>query len=349
MKLIVQIPCFNEEKTLSLVLKSIPKKIPGITKIETLIIDDGSTDKTVAIAKKLGVNHIVKHRTNRGLAISFSDGIHRSLELGADIIVNTDGDNQYAQADIPLLIKPIKEGRADIVVGDRQTSTITEFSKAKKGLQRLGSFLVRLASGTNIPDAPSGFRAYSRNGAMSLNVITTFSYTAETIIQAGKKKIAVTYVKIHTNDKTRDSRLFKSMFEHIRKTTSTILRSYTMYEPFRVFLMGGIFVFSLGLLPFLRFIFLMILYQETIGGHLQSLIFGAVFIIFGFLLITIGVLADLIGINRKLLEDSLYRLKKIEYDKLNKKRIRKAILPLQFSKRSYSIDTKEQSYPRSFQ
>lgn len=314
MKLIVQIPCFNEEKTLPLVLKSIPKKIPGTTVVETLIIDDGSSDKTIAVAKKLGVNHILKHRTNRGLAYSFTDGIHKSLELGADIIVNTDGDNQYSQADIPKLIQPILKGEADIVVGDRQTSTITEFSKAKKGFQRLGSYLVRLLSGTNLQDAPSGFRAYSRDGAMALNVITTFSYTAETIIQAGKKRLAISQVKIHTNDKTRESRLFKGMFEHMRKTATAIFRSYTMYEPFRIFLLSGALFFVLGLIPYLRFLYLMLLFQETVGGHLQSLILGSVFIILGFMLGVIGVLADLIGINRKLIEDSLFRLKKIEYD-----------------------------------
>lgn len=332
MKLIIQIPCYNEEKTLPLVFKSIPKKIPGVTKVETMIIDDGSTDKTIQIAKKLGVTHIIKHRTNKGLAISFADGIHNCLKLGADIIVNTDGDNQYNQADIPKLIKPILAGKADIVVGDRQTSTITEFSKLKKGLQRLGSFIVRKASGTNIPDAPSGFRAYSRGAAMSLNIITTFSYVAETIIQAGKKKLAITHVKIRTNDKTRESRLFKSMPEHIRKTVMAITRSYTMYEPMKVFVALGLIFSLVGAIPYLRFLYLLVYYGHSAGGHLQSLVFGAIFLIMGFMLFMIGILADLMAINRKLTEDTLYRLKEIEYDMLNP--IRLALKPKKVAKKS---------------
>lgn len=318
MKLIIQIPCLNEEKTLPLVYNSIPKEIPGVDKVETLIIDDGSTDKTIAVAKQLGVNHVIRHRNNRGLAISFSDGVHACLRLGADIIVNTDGDNQYNQADIPRLIKPILKGEADIVVGDRQTSTIKHFSKVKKALQRLGSSLVRVASGTNIADAPSGFRAYSRKAVMSINIVTTFSYVTETIIQAGKKRLAITHVPVRTNAKTRESRLFKSTFEHVRKSTVAIFRSYAMYEPMKIFLISGALVFLLGLIPYLRFSAMMVFWGEAIGGHLQSLIFGAVFIILGFMLIVMGVIADLMGINRKLLEDSLYRLKKIEYDHILK-------------------------------
>lgn len=318
MKLIVQIPCLNEEKTLPQVYKSIPKKIPGVDKVETLIIDDGSTDKTIEVAESLGVNHIIRHRRNKGLAISFSDGVHSCLRLGADIIVNTDGDNQYNQADIPKLIQPILEGQADIVVGDRQTSTIKHFSKAKKGLQRLGSYLVRVASGTNVADAPSGFRAYSRSAAMGINIVTTFSYVTETIIQAGKKRMAITHVAVGTNPKTRESRLFKSTFEHVRKSTVAIFRSYAMYEPMRIFLVSGVLVFSLGLIPYVRFLAMMTFWGEAIGGHVQSLIFGAVFLILGFMLVVMGVIADLLGINRKLLEDSLYRLKKIEYDHILK-------------------------------
>lgn len=316
MKLIVQVPCFNEEKTLPLVISSIPKKISGIKTIETLIIDDGSSDKTIAVAKKLGVNHIVKHKSNRGLAISFSDGIHECLKLGADIIVNTDGDNQYNQADIPKLIKPILEGKADIVVGDRQTSTIEHFSKTKKALQRIGSGLVRFASGTNIADAPSGFRAYSRGAAKSINIVTTFSYVTETIIQAGKKRLAITHVKIRTNPKTRESRLFKNTFEHVRKSTVAIFRSYAMYEPMRLFFTVGIVMFLVGTIPYFRFLFLMIARGEFLAGHIQSLIAGALLMILGFLLGAIGILADLMAINRKLTEDTLYRLKEIEYDQL---------------------------------
>lgn len=314
MKLIVQIPCLNEEKTLPLVINSIPKKIPRVDIIETLIIDDGSTDRTIDVAKKLGVNHILKHRSNQGLAKSFSDGMHFCLSHGADIIVNTDGDNQYNQADIPKLIQPILDEKAEIVVGDRQTSTIPHFSKVKKGLQRLGSQLVRMASGTNIADAPSGFRAYSKSAAKSINIVTSFSYVTETIIQAGKKRLAITHVAVGTNPKTRESRLFKSTFEHVRKSTVAIFRSYAMYEPLRFFLtLGGVIIF-LGLLPYLRMLFLMLVMGELISGHLQSLLAGAVLMIVGFLLGVIGILADLIGINRKLAEDALYRLKEIEYD-----------------------------------
>ncbi len=316
MKLIVQVPCFNEEKTLPLVINSIPKKIPGVDILETLIIDDGSSDKTIAVAKKLGVNHIVRHKGNKGLATSFSDGIHECLKLGADIIVNTDGDNQYNQADIPKLIKPILNGRADIVVGDRQTSTIAHFSKSKKALQRLGSGLVRAASGTNIADAPSGFRAYSRGAAKSINIVTTFSYVTETIIQAGKKRLSITHVKIRTNPKTRESRLFKNTFEHVRKSSVAIFRSYAMYEPMKIFLISGIVVFLIGLFPYINFLRMMVAWGEPVGGHLQSLLAGAVFILLGFMLGTMGIMADLMGINRKLLEDTLYRLKEIEYEHL---------------------------------
>lgn len=315
MKLIVQIPCYNEEKTLPLVINSIPKKISGIDVIETLIIDDGSTDRTVAVAKELGVNYIVKHTQNQGLAASFSDGLDEALRQGADIIVNTDGDNQYPQENIADLIDPILKGTHDIVVGDRQVHTIEHFSPLKKLLQRFGSYVVRVLSGVSIPDAPSGFRAYSRKAAMSMNVVTTFSYTIETIIQAGKKRIAITNVPITTNEKTRESRLFKSMFAHVRKSMLTILRVYVMYSPFKVFLTAGSILFLLGAIPFLRMAYLMIAYHDLISGHIQSLILGAVFIIIGVLIFCIGIVADLLAINRKLLEETLYRIKKAEYDK----------------------------------
>lgn len=313
MKLVVQIPCYNEETTLPLVLGSIPKQIKGIDTIETLIIDDGSTDDTVKVAKKLGVTHIVRHRGNKGLATSFADGIHRALKEGADIIVNTDGDNQYPQADIGRLIAPILAGTHDIVVGNRQTSSIPHFSPLKKALQQIGSRVVQTAAGVEVADAPSGFRAYSRQAAIRLNIITNFSYAMETIVQAGKKRIAITHVDIKTNPKTRESRLFTNIFQHIRRSASAIIRSYTMYEAFRIFLAGGIVIFLVGTIPYFRFGYLMIVRGETISGHLQSLIFGAVFIILGFLVIFLGIVADLLSINRKLLEDSLTRLKRIEY------------------------------------
>src|SRR3989344_940458 len=267
MKLIVQVPCYNEENTLPLVLKSIPKRISGISKIETLIIDDGSKDKTIEVAKQLGVNYIVVHKQNKGLAASFTDGINEALRQGADIIVNTDGDNQYPQKDIARLVQPIVKGTHDIVVANRQTDKIAHFSPLKKILQKVGSKVVNLASGTNIPDAPSGFRAYSREAALSLNVVTSFSYCMETIIHAGKKKIAVTHVPVETNPKTRESRLFKNMFQHIQKSGVAIIRSYAMHEPFKIFLMSGIIVFVIGVTPFLRFLFLMLIYGDVISGH----------------------------------------------------------------------------------
>ncbi len=315
MKLIVQVPCYNEENTLPLVINSIPKNILGVHIIETMIIDDGSTDRTIEIAQKLGVHHIVRHAKNQGLAASFSDGLNEALRHGADIIVNTDGDNQYPQQDIGRLIEPILKGTHDIVVGDRQTHKIEHFSPLKKLLQRFGSHVVRVLSGVTVADAPSGFRAYSRHAAMSMNVVSTFSYTMETIIQAGKKRIAITHVPIITNPKTRESRLFKSMFAHVRKSMVTILRIYVMYSPFKVFFTLGSILTILGVIPFIRMGYLMLQYQALISGHLQSLILGAVFVIIGVLVFCIGIVADLMAINRKLIEETLYRLKKLEYNK----------------------------------
>jgi glycosyltransferase involved in cell wall biosynthesis len=240
MKLVVQVPCLNEEETLPLVLKSIPKKIVGISEIIITIIDDGSTDKTVEIAKKHGVKHIIHHRRNMGLARSFRDGVDYALELGADIIVNTDGDNQYPQEKITDLVQPILKGEADIVVADRQTHTIEHFSPLKKGLQRFGSWIVNKAADTNLPDAASGFRAYSRTSLLRLNIVTEFSYCMETIIQAGHKRMAITSIPIKTNAKTRESRLFKNMWQHIFYSSSAIIRSYLMYKPNFIFINGGI-------------------------------------------------------------------------------------------------------------
>jgi glycosyltransferase involved in cell wall biosynthesis len=315
MKLIIQVPCYNEEETLPLVINSIPKHIQGVDTIETLIIDDGSTDKTVEVAKKLGVNHIVRHTQNQGLAMSFADGLDECLKQGADIIVNTDGDNQYPQGEIGKLIEPILKGTHDIVIGDRQVQKIEHFSPLKKLLQKFGSNVVQVLSGINVPDAPSGFRAYSREAAMSMNIVSTFSYTMETIIQAGQKRIAITHVPVTTNPKTRESRLFKSMFSHVRKSMVTILRIYVMYSPFKVFLTLGGILTLLGIIPFLRMAYLMIRFQELIGGHLQSLILGTVFVIIGVLVICIGIISDLMAINRKLSEEALYRIKKLEYGK----------------------------------
>ncbi len=311
MKLIIQIPCYNEEHTLPLVINSIPKNIKGIDIIETLIIDDGSKDKTIEVAKKLGVNHIVIHRQNQGLASSFADGLDEALRQGADIIVNTDGDNQYPQESIDKLIAPILNGTHDMVVGDRQVQKIEHFSPLKKLLQKMGSYTVRTLSGVNVPDAPSGFRAYSRHAALSMNIVSTFSYTMETIIQAGKKRIAITHVPIKTNAKTRESRLFKSMFGHIQKSMVTIIRVYVLYSPFKVFVtIGGLLIF-LGAIPLLRMPYLIIRYHELVGGHIQSILAGSILVIVGFLVICMGVITDLMATQRKLIEDTLYRVKEI--------------------------------------
>lgn len=314
-KLIVQIPCYNEEETLPLVVGSIPKSLPNIDIIETLIIDDGSTDDTVRIAQELGVTHIVRHKKNSGLVAAFKSGIDACLENGADIIVNTDGDNQYPQQDIGRLIDPILEGTHDIVVGDRQVSKISHFSPLKKFLQKFGSKVVQIAADTEIVDAPSGFRAYSRKAALSMTLVTSFSYTLETLIQAGKKGLLVTYIPITTNPKTRESRLFKNIFEHVFKSIITILRVYTMYQPFKIFFTTGLAFFVIGAIPFLRVAYLMIKYQELISGHIQSLIVGTVLVIVGVLIMLIGIISDLLAINRKLLEETLQRIKKVEYEK----------------------------------
>jgi glycosyltransferase involved in cell wall biosynthesis len=307
MKLLVQIPCYNEEKTLPLVLKSIPKKIKGIDEVEILVIDDGCKDQTVKVARKYKVDHILHHKTNKGLAKSFADGIQFSLAHGADIIVNTDADNQYPQKDIPKLIKPILEGRADIVIADRQIPKIKHFSWLKKRLQRVGTRAVRILAGSSVPDAASGYRAYSRQAALQLNIVTDFSYVIETIIQAEYKRLAITSVKVMVNPPTRKSRLFTNMFQHMRKSGSTMLRIYTMYRPLTVFTIVGVLVGFIGILATGRFF-----YYVMIGlgsGHVQSVIFGGVLIMAGLQIFMTGVVADLIGINRRLTEEILKRMK----------------------------------------
>jgi len=313
MKLIVMIPCYNEEKTLPLVINSIPKKIKGIDSVETLIIDDGSKDKTVEVAKKLNVNYIVRHKGNKGLAKAFATGIETALEKGADIIVNTDGDNQYPQEDIPRLIEPILKGEAEIVVADRQTDKIAHFSPIKKFFQKFGSWIVKTVSHADIPDAVSGFRAYSRDAAMQLNIMTNFSYVTETIIQASKKRIPITSIKINTNPKTRESRLFKNIWQHMKKTGSSIIRIYAVYEPLKFFLYIGGVLGILGTIGVLRFLYYFILGNGT--GHVQSLVLSSVLIIIGFQIAIFGIIADLIGINRKLLEDALLNQKKEKFNK----------------------------------
>lgn len=313
MKLVVQIPCLNEEKTLPLVLQSIPKKIPGVDTIEVLVIDDGSTDETVKVAREHGVKHFVIHQQRKGLARSFHDGVNRALEMSADIIVNTDGDNQYPQEKIGDLVQPIIEGQADIVIADRQVQNIAHFSPVKKLMQRVGTAILNAAAGTAVPDAPSGFRAYSREVAMQLNVVTRFSYAMETIIQAGNKNFAITSVPIETNPKTRESRLFKNSFEHIRKSGSAIIRAFIMYRPVAFFVTLGVVLFVLGLIPFGRFMYFLV--TEGGQGHIQSLVVGSVFLVAAFISFALGIIADLIRINRVLIEDVLEQTRRSRYDK----------------------------------
>lgn len=307
MKLVVQIPCFNEEKTLPLVLDSIPKKIPGIDEVIIQIIDDGSTDKTIEVAKKHGVKHIVRHAKNMGLARSFHDGINHALSLGADIVVNTDGDNQYPQEKIPDLVQPILAGEADIVIGDRQTQKIAHFSPFKKLMQRFGSWVVNKAAGTSLPDAASGFRAYSKSSLYRLNIVTQFSYCMETIIQAGNKRIPIVSIPVTTNAKTRESRLFKNIWQHMFKSGGAIIRSYLMFKPYALFITVSVILGVLGLIPFLRYLYFVI--NSDGGNHLQSLLLGAILLTASFLSLALGIIADLIRINRTLIEDQLERTK----------------------------------------
>jgi len=311
MKVFIQIPCYNEAETLPLVFETMPKTLPGATSVEWLIIDDGSTDDTVKVAKQLGVKHFVIHRRNMGLARGFRDGIDYALAQGADIVVNTDGDNQYPQDRIKDLIKPILDGRAEIVIGDRQTATIAHFSGFKKIMQRFGSWVVNKAAGTDLPDAASGFRAYSKNSLIKLNIVTQFSYCMETIIQAGNKRIAIVSIPIETNAKTRESRLFKNIWQHMLKSGQAILRSYIMFKPHVIFLTLGLSLFVLGLIPFVRFLIFAV--NGEGGGHLQSLIFGTALLIASFVSFALLVIADLQKTNRILLEDQLERLKEQQY------------------------------------
>jgi len=314
MKLVVQIPVLNEQDTIASVIDSIPVKIDGIEEVIILVIDDGCTDKTVQIAKKHGVKHFVHHNRNQGLGRSFHDGVSKALELGADIVVNTDGDNQYPQADIPNLIQPILDGKFDIVVADRQTDTIEHFSKGKKILQKFGSKIVNIAADTDLPDAVSGFRAYSRESLMQINTITRFSYCTETIIQAGNKKMAITSIPIITNPKTRESRLFKNTTEHVIKSAVTIVRSYAMYRPYVIFGSISLALGLLGLIPFARFAILSIQDGST-AGHIQSLLVGSLLLTASFLCMVLNIIADLIRINRILVEDQLETTKRIRFDK----------------------------------
>jgi len=293
-------------------VKDIPRRIDGIDSVEILIIDDGSTDRTVAVARELGVDHIVRNTGNKGLAISFMNGLEACLRLGADIIVNTDGDNQYHGADIPKLVGPIMRKEADIVVGDRQTDSIGHFSFTKKKLQKMGSRMVRLLSGTRVPDTVSGFRAFSRAAALQINVISTYSYTVETLIQAGNKRLAISSVPVGTNPKTRESRLVKSIPRFMMYQMSTMVRMYAMFRPLRTFFMIGAVLILGALVPSGRFLYFYFLGKG--GGHIQSLILATILFITGFQVLIVGLLGDVISSNRKLIEEVLLRVKKIELD-----------------------------------
>ncbi len=310
MKLIVQIPAFNEEATIAQTLRDIPKKIDGITAIETLVVDDGSSDNTAAVARKAGATHVVQLKSHRGLSSAFLAGIDASLRLGADIIVNTDADNQYAGSDIPKLISPIMRGTADVVVGDREVSKSPHMSAIKRLLQRIGSRTVGLASGLRVGDVTSGFRAFSREAATQINVFNPFTYTLETIIQAGNRNLGVQSVPVRTNAPTRPSRLYHGIFTYLRKSAATIFRIYTIYKPLKTFFAIGAVLLLAGTILGGRFVWHFA--QGDRAGHIQSLILAAVFLIIGFQTLLIGLVADLISVNRRLSEEVLVRLKRAE-------------------------------------
>jgi len=313
-KLVVQIPCYNEEKTLGLVLSEIPKKIEGIASIETMIIDDGSSDKTLQIAKKHGVTHIVQHVWNKWLGQAFRTWVHVALKSWADILVNTDGDNQYPGKYIPDLVYPILQKEADIVMWDRQTSQISHFSPAKKFFQWLWSFLVRFLSGTQVPDSVSWFRAYSRWALYRINITSDFSYAVDTLVQAGSKKIKIAHIPIHTNTPTRDSRLFRNIWHHMYETFSILLRVYAMYNPLRIFFTSAAIFSLLGTAGILRFIYYFIV-TEGNTWRIQSLLLSGTFLIIATIFFALWIIWDLIAKNRKLIEDNLYISKKLYYKK----------------------------------
>lgn len=313
MKVFVQIPCFNEEQTLPQTVADIPRVFDGVDDVKILIVDDGSTDRTVAVARDIGVDHVVRHKCNRGLAATFRTGIDACLRLGADVIVNTDGDNQYAGRDIPKLVAPILAGEADMVIGDRQTASVLHFSYTKKVLQAVGSSVVRCLSSTDVPDAVSGFRAFSRDAALQMNIVSPFSYTVETIIAAGKKKLAITSVPIATNGKTRNSRLFKSVPHFIANSVATMLRIYAMYRPLRVFCVIAVLLGLVGAIPIARFLFFVAMGSS--GGHIQSLVLGGAFLTMGFVTFLFGMIADLISFNRQLIETTLETVRRMELER----------------------------------
>ena len=317
MKLIIQIPCYNEAETLEIALNDLPKHIDGIDEIEYLIINDGSKDNTVEVARNWGVNYVVNFKQNKGLAKGFMAGLDACLRNGADIIVNTDADNQYVGEDIEKLVRPILDGKADMVIGERPIDQTEHFSPLKKKLQHFGSWVVRKASKTDIPDAPSGFRAYSREAAMRINVVNEYTYTLETIVQAGRNKMALTSVPIRTNGELRPSRLFNSMLGYVKKSMLTIIRAFLMYRPLMFFTTIGSVLSLIGVGLGVRF--LVYFFAGTGAGHIQSLILASMMIILGVMTIIVGLQGDIIAANRKILEDIQYHVRKIDYDNQEKK------------------------------
>jgi len=313
-KLVIQIPCFNEAQTLALTIDDLPREIPGVDVVEFLVIDDGSSDDTSKVARQLGVHHVVRHLRNKGLAAAFKTGLEASLSLQADIIVNTDADNQYQAADIPKLIEPILAGRAELVVGDRGVGSLPDFSYFKRQLQKLGSWVIDKASGLHTPDATSGFRALSKNAAMHTMVLSGYSYTLESLIQAGANGISVEFVPVGVNPQSRPSRLMKSMWQYVHTSSVSILRAYTLYKPLRVYSILSAVLIFLGIVPGVRFLYF--LYIGKTVGHVQSLILSAILLIVGFQTLLFGIVSDLVGSNRKLLEETLVRVRRMEIDGL---------------------------------
>ncbi len=317
MKLIIQIPCHNEAEVIAHTIQSLPIKIDGINSIEVMVIDDGSTDETIEAARSAGVQHVVRLSSHMGLASAFTAGLDACIKLGADVIVNTDADNQYHADDIELLVRPILAGSAQIVVGDRGVGNLERFSPTKRLLQRMGSWVVAQLSGTPIPDATSGFRAFSREAALRTLVLSNYSYTLETLIQAGVNKMPVQFVKVRTNPQTRPSRLIKNVPHYLANSTATIIRSFTMYRPLRVFTLLGCLILLGGIILGGRFLYFYIIGQGS--GHLQSVVLAAILAIIGFQVLLIGLVADIIGFNRKILEELLYRVRLIEVERSSSK------------------------------
>jgi glycosyltransferase involved in cell wall biosynthesis len=311
MKLIIQIPCRNEETTLPQTVRDLPTVLPGVDEIEYLVVDDGSTDRTVDVARESGVHHIARLKQNQGLAYAFLAGLEAALQAGADIVVNTDADNQYRGEDVGRLIQPILDGQADIVVGDRGVAALEHFSPLKRMLQRFGSWVVEQASGVPIPDATSGFRAFTRDAALRLTVLSDYTYTLETLIQAGARRMAVVYVPVRTNPPTRQSRLIRSIPSFVTLSVITVLRFYTMYRPLRVFTTVGGAMIAGGVALGLRFLYYF-WQRGGAAGNVQSLILAAILIIVGFQVCMIGLMADLVRLNRKMLEEELYRVRRLE-------------------------------------